>query len=334
MLAILFFGLIVTVHEFGHFIFAKLFGVKVNEFSIGMGPKIVSKQKGETKYSWRVLPIGGFVSMEGEDEESEDERAFNNKPCWQRIVIAAAGALVNILVGLIIVAIMLGVSDNLSGTNFVHSFTVNGKQVAEYNGLRSKDKILKIDGKRVFYYSDVPYLLSRDEGKTADITVMRDGKAMELSDVEMPYSVITMVGIDKSAKTVFKDTFKESVSIFRMVWLSLFDMVTGKYSVKDISGPVGVVNYVSEAAQTSAKTSDYTGLLTMMALITINIGVFNLLPLPALDGGRLLFLVIELIRRKPVNQKYEGLVHATGMIILLIFMALITFKDIYSLIVG
>lgn len=321
------------VHEFGHFTFAKLFGVKVNEFSIGMGPKIVSKQKGETTYSWRALPIGGYVSMEGEDEESEDERAFNNKPCWQRIVIVVAGALVNIFVGLIIVAIMLGISDDLSGTNYIHSFNVDGKQVAQYNGLQSKDKVIEIDGKKVFYYSDVAYLLSRDSGKTADVTVMRDGKKVEVNDIEMPYTVITMVGIDKSAKTVFKDTFKESVSIFRMVWLSLFDMVTGKYSVKDISGPVGVVNYVSEAAQTSVKTSDYTGLLTMMALITINIGVFNLLPLPALDGGRLLFLVIELVRRKPVNQKYEGYVHAAGMVILLIFMALITFKDIYSLFV-
>ncbi len=322
------------VHEFGHFTFAKLFGVKVNEFSIGMGPKILSKQKGETKYSWRLLPIGGYVSMEGEDEDSDDERAFNNKPCWQRIVVVVAGALVNIFLGLILVAIMLGISDGLSGTNYIHSFTVDDKQVTEYKGLQSKDKVLEIDGKHVFYYSDVPYLLSRDEGKTADITVLRDGKKIEVNDIELSYMGVTMVGVDKTAKTVFIDTFKESVSIFRMVWLSLFDMVTGKYSVKDISGPVGVVNYVSEAAQTSVKTADYTGLLTMMALITINIGIFNLLPLPALDGGRLLFLLIELVRRKPVNQKYEGFVHAAGMVILLIFMALITCKDIYSLIVN
>ncbi len=241
--------------------------------------------------------------------------------------------MVNIILGLIIIAIMLGASDNLSGTNYVNFFNDNGKQVAEYNGLKAKDKIIKIDGKRVYYYTDVPYLLSRDEGSTADLLVERDGKKVEINDVEMPYSKIVMVGVDKTAGTVFKDTFKESVSIFRMVWLSLFDLVTGKYSVKDVSGPVGVVDYVSDAAQESVKTADYTGLLSIMALITINIGVFNLLPIPALDGGRLFFLLIELVRRKPIKQKYESLVHAIGMVILLLFMAAITFKDIYSLIV-
>ena len=333
LLAIVFFGIIIMVHEAGHFTFAKIFGVKVNEFSLGMGPTLLKKKKGETQYSWRLLPIGGFVSMEGEDEDSTDERAFNNKPCWQRIVIVVAGALVNIILGLFIIAIMLGVSDNLSGTNCVNFFNDNGKQIAEYNGLKAKDKIIKIDGKRVYYYTDVPYLLSRDEGSTADLLVERDGKRVEINDVEMPYSKIVMVGVDKTAGTVFKDTFKESVSIFRMVWLSLFDLVTGKYSVKDVSGPVGVVDYVSDAAQESVKTADYTGLLSIMALITINIGVFNLLPIPALDGGRLFFLLIELVRRKPIKQKYESLVHAIGMVILLLFMAAITFKDIYALIV-
>ena len=190
------------VHEAGHFTFAKIFGVKVNEFSLGMGPTLIKKKKGETQYSWRLLPIGGFVSMEGEDEASTDERAFNNKPCWQRIVIVVAGALVNIILGLIIIAITLGVTDNLSGTSYVNFFTDNGKQVAEYNGLKAKDKILKIDGKRVYYYTDVPYLLSRDEGSTADILVERDGKKVEINGVEMPYSKIVMVGVDKTAGTV------------------------------------------------------------------------------------------------------------------------------------
>ena len=132
------------VHEAGHFTFAKIFGVKVNEFSLGMGPTLLKRKKGETQYSWRLLPIGGFVSMEGEDEDSTDERAFNNKPCWQRIIIVVAGAMVNIILGLIIIAIMLGASDNLSGTNYVNFFNDNGKQVAEYNGLKAKDKIIKI----------------------------------------------------------------------------------------------------------------------------------------------------------------------------------------------
>lgn len=321
------------VHEAGHFTFAKLFGVKVNEFSMGMGPKLISRKKGETRYSWRLLPIGGYVSMEGEDEDSEDERAFNKKPCWQRIVIVVAGALVNIFVGLILVAITLGISDGYSGTNYIHSFAVDGKNVAEKDGFKSQDKILKIDGKNVYYYTDVFYLASRDEGSTSDVTLLRDGKKIELTDVVIPTSGLVMLGVEKTPLTVFKDTFRESFSICRMVWLSLFDMVTGKYSVKDVSGPVGVVDVVSKTTEASVKESDPTGVLTMMALITINIGLFNLLPIPALDGGRLLFLFIELIRRKPVNQKYESLVHGIGMVLLLLFMAAITFKDIYSLVV-
>lgn len=333
LIAIAFFGLIVMVHELGHFTFAKLFKVKVNEFSMGMGPKLFGKKKGDTQYSVRLFPIGGFVSMEGEDEDSEDERAFNNKPCWQRIVIVVAGALVNIFLGLLIVALTLSISDGLAGTSRVHSFVVDSKQVAEYNGLKSNDKFIKIDGRNVLYYTDVPYLLSRTDG-TTDIVVERDGEKLEFTDVQLsPYQVV-IVGVDKSVGTVFRDTFKQSASICRMVWLSLFDMVTGKYSIKDVSGPVGVVGFVSDAAQESVKTSDYTGLLTMMALITINIGLFNLLPVPALDGGRLLFLFIELVRRKPINQKYESLVHGIGMVLLLLFMAAITFKDIYTLIVN
>ncbi len=333
LIAILFFGIIVMVHELGHFTFAKIFKVKVNEFSMGMGPKLISRQKGETKYSWRLFPIGGFVSMEGEDEASEDERAFNKKPCRQRIVIVVAGALVNILLGLILVAVTLSISDGLSGTNRVHSFVVGEEKVAEYNGLKSQDEIVKIDGKRVLYYTDVPYLLSRTDGK-ADLTIKRGGEKLELSNVEISSSQVIIVGVEKTVGSVFKDTFKQSASICRMVWLSLFDLVTGKYSVKDVSGPIGVVDFVSDAAQDSVKTSDYTGLLTMMALITMNIGIFNLLPVPALDGGRLLFLFIELIRRKPVNRKYESLVHGIGLVILFLFMIAITFKDIYTLIVN
>ena len=333
LIAILFFGVIIMAHELGHFTFAKLFKVKVNEFSMGMGPKLFGKKKGETLYAVRLLPIGGYVSMEGEDEDSEDERAFNKKPCWQRIVIVVAGALVNIFLGLILVAIALGITDGPAGTNRLHSFIVDEKTVAaEYHGLKSNDKVIKVDGRRVMYYTDVMYLLSRTDGK-ADFVVERDGEKIELSDVEIHESQIRILGTDKTAGTVFKDTFKQSASICRMVWLSLFDMVTGKYSVKDVSGPVGVVDYMSDAAQDSVKTADYTGLITMMALITINIGLFNLLPVPALDGGRLFFLLIELVRRKPIKQKYEALVHGIGMAILLLFMVAITFKDIYTLIV-
>ncbi len=343
LVAILFFGFIIMVHEAGHFSFAKLFGVRVNEFSMGMGPKIISRQKGETAYSWRLFPIGGYVSMEGEDAESEDERAFNKKPCWQRIIIVAAGAVVNIIIGLIIICIILAVnSDDLSGTTFVNYFAPDGQvqqteKITEYEGLKSGDKIKKIDGKNVFYYEDIYYLASRDfdgDGKLT-ATVERKGEKVVVENVSTDIvNKMIIVGVETTPLTIIKDTFKESVCICRMVYLSLFDMITGKYSVKDISGPIGVVDVVSQTAEASSEAHDYTGLFKILALITINIGIMNLLPIPALDGGRLFFLLIELIRRKPINQKYEAMIHGIGLAVLLLFMAAVSFKDIWVLITG
>ena len=343
LVAILFFGIIIMVHEAGHFTFAKLFGVKVNEFSLGMGPKILSRKKGDTAYSWRLFPIGGFVSMEGEDEDSDDDRAFNKKPCWQRIIIVAAGAIINILLGLIIICVLLSVnSDELSGTNTVNFFSVKNEasqieKVKELDGLKSGDKFKKIDGKYVFYYEDIYYLASRDvdgDGKFSAV-VERDGEDVAVDGIRTDVlRNLTIVGVDTTPVTIIKDTFKESATICRMVYLSLFDMVTGKYSIKDVSGPIGVVDYVSQTAEASSEAKDYSVLFKMMALITINIGIFNLLPIPALDGGRLLFLFIELIRRKPVNPKYEAMIHGIGMAALLVFMVAISFKDIWFLVTG
>lgn len=344
LVAILFFGIIIMVHEAGHFSFAKLFGVKVNEFSMGMGPKIISRKKGETAYSWRLFPIGGYVSMEGEDQESDDERAFNNKPCWQKIIIVAAGAVVNIIIGLIIVCVILAVnSDELSGTTFVNYFVPASQtekqeeKITEFDGIKSGDKIKKIDGKNVFYYEDIYYLASRDfdgDGKFT-ATVERKGENVEVENVSTDIIArMIIVGVKTTPLTIVKDTFKESVCICRMVYLSLFDMITGKYSVKDISGPIGVVNVVSQTAEASSESHDYTGLFKILALITINIGIMNLLPIPALDGGRLFFLFIELIRRKPINQKYESMIHGIGLAVLLLFMAAVSFKDIWVLVTG
>lgn len=343
LVAILFFGIIIMVHEAGHFTFAKLFGVKVNEFSLGMGPKILSRKKGDTAYSWRLFPIGGFVSMEGEDEDSDDDRAFNKKPCWQRIIIVAAGAIINILLGLIIICILLSVnSDELSGTNTVNFFSVKNEasqieKVRELDGLKTGDKFKKIDGKHVFYYEDIYYLASRDvdgDGKFSAV-VERDGEDVAVDGIRTDVlRNLTIVGVETTPGTIIKDTFKESATICRMVYLSLFDMVTGKYSIKDVSGPIGVVDYVSQTAEASSEAKDYSALFKMMAIITINIGILNLLPIPALDGGRLLFLFIELIRRKPVNPKYEAMIHGIGMAALLVFMVAISFKDIWFLITG
>ena len=344
LVAILFFGIVIMFHELGHFLFAKLFKVKVNEFSIGMGPAIFKKKKGDTEYAVRILPIGGYVSMEGEDENSEDERAFNNKPLWQRIIIVAAGATVNLIMGVIIVAIMLCQSD-LIGTPQISKFYDNATSAA--SGLEVGDKLVKINGKRVYSQYDVTFLMMRDDDGIMDFVVKRDGENVELKNVKFETSPIEgqdnlieihydfyIVGVKPTFWSVTKNAVLESISIARMVWVSLFDLLTGRYGLSEVSGPIGVVNYIADAASESSAAMDPTPLLTIMALIAINIGLFNLLPIPALDGGRLFFMLVELIIRRPVPQKFEKWVHAVGMLLLLVFMAVVSFKDIVSLIRG
>lgn len=344
-LAILFFGVIIIIHEFGHFICAKLFKVRVNEFSIGMGPAIFKKQKGETQYSLRALPIGGYVSMEGEDEESEDERAFNKKKVWQRIIIVVAGATMNLILGLVIMAITLSASTDLIGTNTIKEFyptAVSNQQ----GGLKEGDKFLKIDGHAVWSERDLSFLMSRSDNGVFNFTVERDGEKVELNnvafkteDVEYNGKTVTMITYDfvivgekPTFKNVFVNSFTQSASIVRTVWLSLFDVVTGRYGMSELAGPVGTVDIIADVAQSAAEEHNFEQLLFIMALITINIGVANLLPLPALDGGRLMFLIIEGIRRKPVNRKYEGYIHAAGLALLLLLMVFVTYNDIVRII--
>lgn len=341
LIAILFFGLIVFFHELGHFTFAKLFKVKVNEFAMGMGPTLFKFKKGETKYALRLLPIGGFVSMEGEDEESENENAFCNKPAWQRFIIVAAGGTINLIMGVIIVAIMLSQSD-LIGLPEIHSFHENS--VSSQYGLQVKDEIKKINGKNVYSEYDLSFLMQRDKDGVFDFVVERNGEKVELNGVKFGTydnnGTLTIIydfiirGVEPSFASVVKNSVLESVSIGRIVWISLLDLVTGQYGLSDLSGPIGTVTYIADAAEIARQETDYSYLLTMLAMITINIGLFNLLPLPALDGGRLFFILIEMIFRKPVPRKYEGWVHATGLVLLLVLMAVISFSDIWRLIKG
>ncbi|MDD6021182.1 MAG: M50 family metallopeptidase [Oscillospiraceae bacterium] len=341
IIAILFFGLIILIHEFGHFIFAKLFKVKVNEFALGMGPTLFKIQGKETKYAVRLFPIGGFVSMEGEDEESEDEGSFSKKPVWQRMIIVIAGATFNLILGLIICCIILGTSELISTTQ-IYGFDENA--VSSQYGLETGDKIVRIDGKRVYSSYDLSFLMQRSKDGVFDFVVERDGKKVELDGVKFAttetdgrmtiiYDFI-VVGIEPSFGNVVKYSFGEAASISRIVYLSLFDLITGQYGLSDLSGPVGTVQIIAEVAQDSVKHYDFNSLLTIMALITINIGLFNLLPIPALDGGRFFFMLIELIFRKPVPAKYENLIHAAGLVLLLIFMAVVSFSDIWKLIQG
>ena len=340
LVAIMFFGLLISIHELGHFLFAKLFKVKVNEFAIGMGPAIFKKKKGDTTYALRLLPIGGYVSMEGEDEESTDENAFNRKKVWKRIVIVAAGAIMNLILGVVIVGTILSM-DDLIATNKVLYFHENA--ISQQTGLKENDEILSIDGKKVWSGMDVSFLMTRSDDGVFDMTVRRDGEKVELKDVtfetrkEGKYTVITydfvILGEEPGALNVIENSFKQAASMGRMVWLSLFDLVTGQYGLTDLSGPVGTVNIIADMASDAAKSKEgLISTLNIMAFISINIGIFNLLPLPALDGGRLFFLVIEGIRRKPIKPKYEGFIHGAGLVLLLLLMVVVTFNDIVNLI--
>ena len=340
LVAIIFFGLLIFFHELGHFLFAKLFKVQVNEFSMGMGPALFKFKKGETKYALRLFPIGGYVSMEGEDEESESDRAFYKKPAWQRFIIVAAGGTINLIMGVIIVAVMLSQS-NLIGLPQIHSFEENAVS-SQY--LQAGDKIQKINGKKVYSEYDLSFLMARDKDGIIDFTVEREGEKVELEAVPFQTfdnnGTLTIIydfiikGVEPTFANVAKNAVLESVSIGRIVWVSLLDLVTGQYGLSDLSGPIGTVTYIADAAQAATQQTDYTYLLMLMALIAINIGLFNLLPLPALDGGRLFFLAIEFVFRKPVPQKYEGWVHAVGMVLLLLLMVVISFSDIMRLIRG
>lgn len=336
LLAIFLFGVIIAIHEFGHFAFAKLFKVKVNEFSIGMGPKLFKKQKGETLYCLRLLPIGGFCSMEGEDEDSAEEEAFNKKPAWQRFIIVAAGAILNLILGVIIVAVCLSASD-LVGTRTVHSFMENS--VSNESGLQAGDEIIKINNTRIYSAKGISYNMVRDIDNKLDITVERNGEVILLEDVEFNQFEFEgklyiqqdfyILGEEPGVGNVLKNAVLDSASIVQMVRLSLVDLVTGKYGMKDVSGPIGTISAIAESTAEPEQFSDkLLTALNFLSMITINVGVFNLLPFPALDGGRLFFIFIEIIRRKPIPAKKEGLVHTIGMVLLLIFMAIVSINDV------
>lgn len=336
LVAVLLFLLLIIIHEFGHFIAAKLLGVRVNEFAVGFGPKLFSKKGKETEYKVNLIPLGGYCAMEGEDEESGDERAFCNKRPLRRFIIVAMGAIFNLLLGLIIVGVSLAPESRFTST-VVAEFTENA--LSEQSGLQVDDKIVAVDGRKIFSTYDLSYAFTNVEDGKIDITVKRDGKKVELRNVAFETAKedgisylnvdFKVYGIKKTVGSFLKQTFSTAVSYCAVVWRSLIDLITGKYGISAVSGPVGVTAVIGSAAKQSLKN-----ILPIMALISINLGIFNLLPIPALDGGRLLFILIEMIFRKPVPRKYEAAVHAAGFAILIGFMLLITAKDIWTLIAG
>ena len=342
LFALLFFGVIIMIHECGHFACAKLFKVKVNEFSLGMGPALFKRKKGDTLYALRLFPIGGYVAMEGEDDASEDDRAFNKKPVWEKMIIVVAGALMNLILGFILMVLLLTTSTDLIGTNTIKEFYPDA--VSSQYGLQAGDRFVEIDGHHVWSELDLSFLMSRSQDGVFDFVVERDGEKVTLNDVHfateqqngitlIQYDFI-IIGEQPGFLNIVKNAFTQSASIVRMVWLSVFDLVTGRYGMSELAGPVGTVDIIADVTAQAVSSGSLTNLLTIMAFITINVGVANLLPLPALDGGRFLFLAVEAVRRKPVNPKYEGYVHAAGLALLLLLMVVVTYNDIARIVHG
>lgn len=329
------FGVLIFIHEFGHFFTARRCGVAIKEFAVGMGPTLFSwkSKKYDTRYALRAFPIGGFVSMVGEDEESEEENAFCNKSVWKRMIIVVAGAVMNLLLGFVLMLMVVLLQGKI-GSTIVADFSENAISNQQ---LQVGDEIIKIDGTRVHSGNEVMYEITNKGYEPIDILVKRDGEKITLENVV--FSTFEEDGImfgnvdfmvleeSRSALNIIKQTFFRSVSTVKMVYDSLIGLVSGRFGVDAVSGPIGVAEVVGSAAKTN-----YLSFIYIVSVLTINLGVVNLLPFPALDGGRFVFLAVEGIRRKPLNRKIEGYINFAGIIILLAFMAFVSFKDILKLI--
>lgn len=337
LLAVLVFGILIFIHELGHYICARLCGVGINEFAIGMGPRLfgwTSKKTG-IQYAVRLLPIGGYVSMVGEDEESDRNDAFGNRPVWKRILIVIAGPVMNLLLGFLAMLVLVTSSGALYGTEIV--YPDNGKvQISDAAGLDNGDVILKIGGIGVHTRNELVYEILRQGTEAIDVTVRRGGEKLVVEDVIFPtieesgvvFGGVDFYGNEESVTfgNVIKHTFFRSISTVKMIVDSFVDLVTGRYGMESMSGPVGITQTIGESA-----ANGFSSFLYIFVVITINLGVFNLFPVPALDGGRLLFLVIEAIIRKPINKNIEGIIHFVGLVLMLGLIAVVTFNDIVKL---
>ncbi|MBQ6830860.1 MAG: site-2 protease family protein [Clostridia bacterium] len=363
--ALLVFGLIVVIHEWGHFIVAKLMDVQVNEFAMGMGPKLFGWGKKETRYSVRLFPIGGYCAMEGEDAAGSGEvstdtvtptdnpRAFGNKKVWRRVLIVVAGATMNLILGFVLLLGYFGIctrpSDNgnvyYAGTAISY---LPETAVSYQSGLRVGDELLTIDGKRVFSVMDIQSILQSSADGEFTMTVRRNGENVELPSVKFERQSLENGGhrliydfkvnaIDQTVWSTITQSFKMECSVAVSVWRSLGSLITGEYGLNELSGPIGTVDVIGDVVEDAVKQEHWqdglASVLMLTVVLTVNVGIFNLLPFPALDGGRLLFLIWEGITRKPVPPKYEGIVHAVGMGLLFLLIIVVTFSDIKKLFV-
>lgn len=339
---ILILGAIILVHEFGHFIFSKLFGVYVYEFSLGMGPKILhyKKKGGETEYCLRLIPIGGFVSLAGEDADDnkkiKEDRKLYNKPIWQRLIIMIAGATFNFIFAFVLLFVMALIYGSVSTKPIIAN--VSEEYPAYIAGIRQGDRVISIDGNKTSSWSEVQLYIQMSEGK--DMTfVLEDttGKEREVvitpkieEDEEGNKNFIVGIGLDNTVKRGFKESViyacETTINLYKLMLTTLKQLFTGKVSVGDLSGPVGIYSVVDSQAK-----QGFQSIMYLTAYLSMNVGVINLIPFPAFDGGRVLFLIIEKIRRKPIKAKTEGMINTIGFGLLMLLMLYVTFNDILRL---
>ncbi len=360
IIAILVFGFLIFIHEFGHYITARIFKVSITEFSIGMGPKLLTYDSKKTgiRYSVGILPIGGYVAMVGEDEDSDDPNAFNKKPAWQRFIITAAGATVNIVAGFLAMILIVALTPQIAGTtyaanyedadfvdkygedflaNYYEEYEIDLSSRSNQTGLQLYDEITHVNGKRVKLYDELQYEIQRHGHEPVDLTVIRDGETVVLEDVSFPTIVMqgqTMGIVDvrfyakeKTFFGTFSIAFRKASLIMRMCWETIFDLISGRYTVQAVSGPVGISSAIGDAAK-----QGFLSVLNITVLISINLGFMNLLPIPALDGGRLAAVIIEMITRKKLPAKVEAWINGIGFMILMLLSVVILFKDVFTLI--
>lgn len=375
--AVFVFSAVIAIHEFGHFAVAKLCGVQVNEFSIGMGPVLLKKMHHGTQYSLRALPVGGFVALEGEEspesqQAEREERSdleerplsqrsgadsspdggaskeeeisrptgkpLNEAPVWQRALIMAAGACMNFLLGFVVMAIVLAAQNEPITSRVIYA--VEDGALCGQTGLEAGDKVLAVNGRRCFVANDMLYELMRTEDYSASFTVLRDGKKVELprvqfdtwqdEDGETHMSLgFTVYGIKKTPVNVIKEAWNSVLYYGRIIFTSLMDLLRGRESINDLSGPVGIVTAIGQAA-----SYGWQDLLELLALITVNVGIFNLLPFPALDGGKVVFLLIEGVTGHAVPEKIQSGLTLAAFALLFALMIFATYNDIVRLVTG
>ena len=359
--ALIVFSAVIAIHEFGHFTVAKLCGIQVNEFSIGMGPALWKKIYKGTQYSLRALPVGGYVALEGEEspesqqaEAARDEREaadenpvppeqrtgipLNEAPVWQRVLVMVAGAFMNFVLGFVVLVILVAAQEGAITSKTIYS--IENDALCGQTGLQAGDEIVAVNGRRCFVANDILYELVRTEAYRARFTVKRDGQKVELPDVQFDTWQdedgqthmtlgFTVYGIKKTPLNVLKEAWNSTLYYGRIVFTSLADLVRGRESINNLSGPVGIVTAIGQAA-----SYGWQDLLELLALITINLGVFNLLPFPALDGGKVVFLIIEGVTGHAVPEKLQGTLTIAAFALLFGLMLFATYNDIIRLVTG